>query len=182
MEDVVTFLGNPLVSSALTFLGTLLGAWLKRAVDLRQKQLELEALKITTQIEIVSQQRKRMTGNATPTSTKLAIAKDHLAKTHPTLRAIDAAKVVETVLPHTREVVREVNAKVSQIPHGPGSSGEHVIIIPPHDPPPLQRPSGEHPTFGRVGIAEPKPFDVPKQPATLNLDAIRDAHEVDDDA
>ena len=170
MEDVIAFLGNPLVSSALTFLGTLLGAYLKRVVDLRQKQLELEALKITTQIEIVSEQRKRMTGTATPTSTKLAIAKDHLAKTHPTLRAIDAAHIVETMLPHTREVVREVKAKVSQIPTGPGASGEHVILIPPHDPPPLQRPSGQHPTFGQL----------PKEPATLNLDAIRDAHEVDD--
>jgi len=173
MEDVLTFLGNPLVSSALTFLGTVLGAWLKRAVDLRQKQLELEALKITTQIEIVSQQRKRMTGTATPTSTKLAIARDHLGKTLPSLRAADAEKIVESVLPHTREIVRDVNSKVSQIPTTHGSSGEHVIVIPRNDPPDLPRPSGEHSAFGEI--------ELPKQSPTLDVSAIRD-HREDDDA
>lgn len=135
------FLSDPYVTAVLGAVVAGVLALIKRAFDLAHKRLELEALKISTQIEIVSEQRKRATGTATPTSTKLAIAKDHLARTSPHLRASDAAKLVEAMLPHTREIVREVIAKVSQIPTGPGASGEHVILIP--EMPPIPRPSGE---------------------------------------
>lgn len=137
------FLSNPYVTAVLGAVVAGLVALIKRGVDLAHKRLELEALKVTTQIELVSQQRKLATGTATPTSTKLAIAKDHLARTSPNLRAVDAAKLVESVLPHTREIVREVIAKVSQIPTGPGASGEHVVVIPRDEPPAIPRPSGE---------------------------------------
>ncbi len=141
--DVVKLIEHPLVAGVVGAVVAGVIALIKRTFDLAHKRLELEALKVTTQIEIVSEQRKRMTGTATPTSTKLAIAKDHLARTSPSLRAIDAAKIVEAMLPHTREIVREVSAKVSQIPTGPGASGEHVVVIPRDEPPAIPRPSGD---------------------------------------
>lgn len=158
--DVAALLRDPAITALLGAVAAGAIAYIKRWFDLAHKRLELEALKVTTQIEIVSEQRKRLTGTATPTSTKLAIAKDHLARTSPTLRAIDAARIVEAVLPHTREIVREVAAKVSQMPTGPGSSGEHVILIPDNPPPNLQRPSGEHETWGQI--------DLPRTDAALD--------------
>jgi len=190
LDDVTTFLNQPLVSSGLTFVGTMLGSYLKREWDLRamrreeeeklaRAQLRLKTMQVVAGIELVSEQRKQMGFAATPSEVKLANAKTELADSGHTEAEI--VKAIHDVLPLAREQAKQVIAR-SVLPLGPGASGEHVIIIPPHDPPPLQRPSGDHPTFGRVGITEPKPFDMPKQSATLNLDAIRDAHEVDEDA
>lgn len=151
---------NPIFTGLAGVVLTGLAALIKRAFDIAHKHLELEALKVTTQIEIVSQQRKRLTGTATPTSTKLIHAVEGLQRTRPTLSTQAARQLVEGVLPHTREVVKAVDAKVSQIPRRPGSSGEHVILIPENPMPDLPRPSGEH----DVEIE----FDLPRDPATID--------------
>lgn len=137
-DDVTTFLNNPLISSGLTFIGTLLGSYLKREWDLRalrredeeklaRAQLQLKAMEVVGRIEMLSEQRKQLGYAPTPTATKLSTAKTELAATGA--HAAVVAQVIEEVLPYAREQAKQVQAR-SVLPLTHGSSGEHVIVIP----------------------------------------------------
>jgi hypothetical protein len=65
MENLIKFLSEPLVSSLLTFVGTLLAAWIKREIDLRTarrekeeavklQRLELERLTLEAKVKAAS--------------------------------------------------------------------------------------------------------------------------------
>ena len=119
MDTLTELLNNPIVSAALTFVGTLLGSYLKRRVDLRALRLEeeeqlaraelrLKALEVTGRIELLSEQRKQLGYAPTPTETKLSTAKTELAATGAAESVI--AQAIEEVLPYAREQAKQVRA------------------------------------------------------------------------
>jgi len=148
LDDVTTFLNQPLVASALTFAGTLLGADLKRRFDLRalrreeeerlaRQELKLKTLQVVARIELLSEQRKQMGFAPTPTEVKLAAAKTDLADCGHSEDVIK--ETIEAVLPMARKQAQEVIAR-SILPLTHGSSGEHAIVIPNN---PLPRDGGD---------------------------------------
>ena len=170
MDDAITFFSQPMVSAVLTFLGTVLGAWIKREVDLRQKRLELEALKVTTQIEQLSEQRKRIGQRPTPTSVKLENAKSQLSKSMVGAKPSEIARAIETAVPHAREIVKQVASRSSAPPaselvpliavpkrSSASTDGFHAVLA--DTVPDLKRPSGEIESIGEFGL--------PKDAATL---------------
>ena len=113
MEEL---LANPMIS---TLLGAgVIGAvaWLKRWFDLRQKMIELEALKVTIQIEMLSERRRNAGSDPMTSVEKREAAKAALGRSQvgasrtlfPMNTDAVLTRAVETALPHVREIRERV--------------------------------------------------------------------------
>lgn len=130
------------------------------AIGKLKKRIDLAALDASVEQEAKSQAAQARGEIKTPGSRKLSEAERAVIErlgsallAHVVQRTGLAKVSIESVKPLADKITETVK-RHSVLPLGPGDSGEHLIVIPRNDPPPIPRPSGEHESFGRIKIAD----------------------------